>query len=157
MSSLHVLDEHPRILLVPPSQQQLASTQINILITNNTMQLILPLSNTSFICTSHAPVPVKSTLYQDSVQYLGHHIDCFGIHTLPSKVAAVTDAPKPRNVSKLRYFLGMLNYYAKFIPNLCSHCTSYSRKDNSGFGRRNVVRHFRSLKRAYHSACTGSL
>ena len=35
----------------------------------------------------------KCTFYQDSVKYLGHSIDCFGIHTLPDKVAAVNHAP----------------------------------------------------------------
>ena len=62
----------------------------------------------------------KCAFYQDSVQYLGHTIDCFGIHTSPKKVAAVADAPTPQNVSRLRSFLGMVNYYGKFIPNLSS-------------------------------------
>ena len=60
----------------------------------------------------------KCTFYQESVQYLGHTIDCFGIHTSPTKVAAVADAPTPQNVSRLRSFLGMVNHYGKFIPNL---------------------------------------
>ena len=52
--------------------------------------------------------------------YLGHKIDEAGLHTTPGKVAAVVDAPQPTNVSKLRAFLGMVNYYRKFIPNLSS-------------------------------------
>jgi hypothetical protein len=43
-----------------------------------------------------------------------------GLHTAPSKVAAVVDAPPPQNVSQLRSFLGLLNYYRRFIPNLSS-------------------------------------
>ena len=30
-------------------------------------------------------------------------------------------APKPRDVTELKSFLGMLNYYAKFTPNLSMH------------------------------------
>jgi hypothetical protein len=62
----------------------------------------------------------KCAFYQDSVQYLGHTIDCFGIHTSPKKVAAVADAPTPQNVSRLRSFLGMVNYYGKFLPDLAT-------------------------------------
>ena len=55
----------------------------------------------------------KCTFYQDSVQYLGHSIDCFGIHTLPDKVAAVNHAPMPTCVSQLRSFLGMEGLLSK--------------------------------------------
>ena len=37
---------------------------------------------------------------------------------MPSKVEAVVKAPKPVNVQQLRSFLGLINYYGKFIPNL---------------------------------------
>ena len=60
----------------------------------------------------------KCSIWKSSVDYLGHHIDAKGIHTAPGKVAAITQAPAPRNVSELRSFLGMVNYYGKFIQNL---------------------------------------
>ena len=37
-----------------------------------------------------------------------------------SKVTAIQEAPAPKNVQELCSFLGLLNYYAKFIPNLAS-------------------------------------
>lgn len=43
-----------------------------------------------------------------------------GVHTTNQKVKAVVDAPRPRDVSELRSFLGLLNYYGKFLPNLAS-------------------------------------
>ena len=55
-----------------------------------------------------------------SVEYLGHQIDQEGIHAVPSKVEAITNAPPPTNVQELRSFLGLLNYYRKFIRNLSS-------------------------------------
>ena len=33
---------------------------------------------------------------------------------------AITDAPAPSNVSELRSYLGMLQYYARFLPSLSS-------------------------------------
>ncbi len=53
-----------------------------------------------------------------SVEYLGHQISKEGIQALPSKVDAIAQAPEPKNVQELRSFLGLLNYYGKFIKNL---------------------------------------
>ena len=38
----------------------------------------------------------------DAVEYLGHHIDADGLHTLSSKVKAIQDAPQPQNIQELR-------------------------------------------------------
>ena len=62
----------------------------------------------------------KCEFLKSSVEYLGHCIDTEGLHTTNSKLKAVADAPVPRNVQELRSFLGLLNYYGKFIPNLSS-------------------------------------
>ena len=37
---------------------------------------------------------------------------------MPSKITAIQDAPRPSNVSQLRSFLGLGNYYSRFLPNL---------------------------------------
>lgn len=60
----------------------------------------------------------KCKFFQPSVEYLGHVIDAEGLHKAPSKVVAIMDAPAPTNVSQLRSYLGLLNYYGKFIPKL---------------------------------------
>jgi hypothetical protein len=36
------------------------------------------------------------------------------------KLRAVKDAPSPTNVSELRAYLGLVNYYRKFLPNLAT-------------------------------------
>ena len=56
----------------------------------------------------------------DSMQYLGHQIDYEGIRALPSKAEAIINAPAPTSGHQLRPFLGLLNYYGKFIRNLSS-------------------------------------
>jgi hypothetical protein len=39
----------------------------------------------------------------------------------PDKVKAITTMPHPNNVTELKSFLGMVNFYGKFIQNLSSH------------------------------------
>ena len=62
----------------------------------------------------------KCSFFQKSVEYFGHHISAQGVRISPMKLKAIVEAPKPRNVRKLRSFLGLVNYYSKFIPNLSS-------------------------------------
>ena len=62
----------------------------------------------------------KCFFCRTQVQYLGHVIDATGIHAAPDKLKAILEAPAPLNVRQLRSFLGLVNYYGKFIPNLAS-------------------------------------
>ena len=52
------------------------------------------------------------------MEYLRYWINANGVHTAPSKLQATHQAPSPTNVTELRAFLSLLNYYGKFIPNL---------------------------------------
>ena len=52
--------------------------------------------------------------------FLGYKIDAQGLLSLPEKVKAIKDAPKPRNVSELKSCFGLLSYSWKFLPNLCT-------------------------------------
>ena len=62
----------------------------------------------------------KCYFMRDSVAYLGHVVDADGIRATPEKIAAIMQAPMPKNVQQLRSFLGLLNYYRKFLPNLAT-------------------------------------
>ena len=55
-----------------------------------------------------------------SIEYLGYIISQDGIQPVPTKVTAILNAPKPINVQQLCSFLGLVNYYGKFIPNLAA-------------------------------------
>ena len=54
----------------------------------------------------------------NSLEYLGHVIDAEGLHPTQSKVKAIQDALAPTNITKLKSFIGLVNYYHKFLPNL---------------------------------------
>ena len=52
----------------------------------------------------------------DSIDFLGHRVDRNGIIPLPEKVRAVREFPSPSSVADLQRFLGMLNFYHRFVP-----------------------------------------
>ena len=53
-----------------------------------------------------------------TVEYPGHSISAGGLCPTQEKVSAIVEAPAPRNTAQLRSFLGMVNYYGKFLSNL---------------------------------------
>ncbi|XP_043225249.1 uncharacterized protein K02A2.6-like isoform X2 [Amphibalanus amphitrite] len=58
----------------------------------------------------------KCQFMMQNVEYLGHLIDRNGIRPTPAKVRAIRDAPVPKSVKELLSFLGMVTYYAKYLP-----------------------------------------
>ena len=52
----------------------------------------------------------KCVFLQPYVEYLGH--------PLADKIEAIGNALRPTDVSQLKSYLGLLNYYGKFMPNL---------------------------------------
>ena len=54
------------------------------------------------------------------LECLGHRIDAEGFHPVGAKVKAIKEAPSPTNPTELKSFLGMLNFYGKFMPDLAT-------------------------------------
>lgn len=52
------------------------------------------------------------------VTYCGYVINGGGIKPVEAKVEAIKNAPAPENVSQLRAFLGMPNYYHRFLQDI---------------------------------------
>ena len=61
----------------------------------------------------------KCVFAQPCVEYLGHILSGQGIAKGP-KVNDVMQMPAPENVSGLRSFLGSVQFYSKFLPNLAT-------------------------------------
>ena len=59
--------------------------------------------------------PEKCKILQREVKFLGHIVNEKGIKTDPSKIEAVQNFERPKCVKQLRGFLGLCNYYRKFI------------------------------------------
>ena len=62
----------------------------------------------------------KCEFMRPSVEYLGHIISAEGLRPTQEKVRAINDAPAPQNVTQLRSFVGLVNFYSKFLPNLAT-------------------------------------
>ncbi len=52
------------------------------------------------------------------LEYLGHKISAAGVLPLPSHVAAIQDFPRPTIIKELQAFLGMVNFYRRFLPSI---------------------------------------
>ena len=63
----------------------------------------------------------KSGHFQTQVEYLSHCIDANGIHPTEKKIKAVEAAPTATDASPLPAFIGLMNYYRKFIPHIVTH------------------------------------
>ena len=62
----------------------------------------------------------KCCFMQPEVIYCGYGINGEGVYPVAAKVDAIKNAPAPRDVTQLRAFLGMLNYYHRFLPNVAT-------------------------------------
>ena len=60
----------------------------------------------------------KSQIGQDDLEFLGHRITKRGLRPLQSRVEAICSFPRPTNVTQLRSFLGMVNFYCRFISHV---------------------------------------
>ena len=62
----------------------------------------------------------KCAFLLPAVEYLGHHISSEGLRPTQEKIRAIVEAPAPQDVTQLRAFLGLVNYYGKFVGQLSS-------------------------------------
>ena len=67
--------------------------------------------------------PNKCLFGVPELDFLRHHIDQRGITPLPEKVQVVRGFPKPQSQRQLRQFIGMVNFYHRFLP----HCADLMR------------------------------
>eukprot|EP00731_Ephydatia_muelleri_P009263 Em0004g1601a len=59
--------------------------------------------------------PSKCHFAQNQICYLGHIVSQQGVQADPEKLRAVLMYPAPHNIKELRHFLGLANYYRRFI------------------------------------------
>lgn len=60
----------------------------------------------------------KCMFFQPEIKYLGHIINKTGLHKDPEKTRAINECPRPSDVSQVKAYIGMINYYGKFVPKL---------------------------------------
>ena len=52
----------------------------------------------------------------ETIDFLSHRISAQGVEPLPERVKAICNFPPPRDAKALSEFLGMVNFYHRFLP-----------------------------------------
>ena len=65
----------------------------------------------------------KCTFGAQQLDFLGHRISGAGIQPIPDRIQALCECKAPTDRSSLQRFLGMINYYHRFLPHIASILT----------------------------------
>ncbi|XP_062554222.1 uncharacterized protein K02A2.6-like [Armigeres subalbatus] len=60
----------------------------------------------------------KCVFFANQIEYCGYVVDRHGIHKVKEKIDAVQNMPTPESKEQVRSFVGLVNYYGRFLPNL---------------------------------------
>ena len=64
--------------------------------------------------------PSKCNLCSSQVQFLGHIVSADGVHTDPRLTEKVAQWPRPTSRREVQQFLGLANYYRRFVQGFAS-------------------------------------
>lgn len=62
----------------------------------------------------------KCVFFEKEIKFLGHILNKNGLSKTDERIADVLNTPNPSNITELRAFAGLVNYYGKFIQNLAT-------------------------------------
>ena len=60
--------------------------------------------------------PAKCCFAQSTVEFLGHRVSASGLEPLGKHVEAVENFPAPTCIKSLQRYLGLINFYRRFLP-----------------------------------------
>lgn len=77
----------------------------------------------------------KCYFFETKIEYLGQEISEHGIRPSKNKVEALLNASDPKTVKQVRQFMGLANYFRKYIPELSARtaCITKLTKNNEKF------------------------
>jgi transposase InsO family protein len=97
----------------------------------------------------------KCHLFQNQITFLGYVISSNGISMDESKVSSIVSWPIPTSVRDVQSFLGLSNFYRRFIPNysaIAKPLTSLLRKNTVFSWSSSAQEAFEALKTAFTEA-----
>ncbi|GKA02017.1 hypothetical protein Tco_0674682 [Tanacetum coccineum] len=74
----------------------------------------------------------KCEFWISRVQFLGHVIDCRGIHIDPAKIESIKDWASPKTPTEIHQFLGLAGYYRRFIKGFSKIAKSMTKLTQKG-------------------------
>ena len=90
----------------------------------------------------------KRVLGVPTVDFLGYRVSAEGTTPLLDKVTAVCAFPRPSTVKELQHYLGMINYYHRFVPHVAA-VLHYTRRCKGVRSRKSLFGHL-NLCRVQH-------
>ncbi len=115
----------------------------DVLIASNSPQEHLDHLGIVFTCFQEYGIvvnPQKCVLGVPQLQFIGHTVNKDGISPTETKVQAIRDFPVPTSQRQLRTFLGLVNFYQRFIPG----CARISQPLNSCLSSQHKKLHWTS-------------
>lgn len=97
----------------------------------------------------------KCDILKDKVTFLGHEVSKAGIETSKDKVSTILSIPEPKDKSQLTSFLGLANFYTKFVPqfaNVCEPLYRLTREDTQWKWTKQCREAFRQVKQLLTTA-----
>jgi hypothetical protein len=80
----------------------------------------------------------KCSFSMDMIHYLGYIIDQHGVHVDPTKIQVIRDWPAPTTLTELQSFLGLANFYHRFLLEF-SHIAWALSQLTRGGGKEKIV------------------
>ena len=68
----------------------------------------------------------KCIFDQVKIQFLGHIISANGVEPISERLDAIRNYPQPKTQRELRRFLGLVNYYRRFMPHAAERLAAFS-------------------------------
>ena len=99
--------------------------------------------------------PSKCSFGRQEVHYLGHIVSSQGVLPDPTKIQAVKEYPVPRTIRQVRGFLGLANYYRRFVQDfscIAAPLHSLTKKGSKFEWDENCQKSFEALKTRLISA-----
>ena len=97
----------------------------------------------------------KCDFFKDKILYLGHVVPKEGISVDPEKIRAIEDWSAPKDVTDVRYFMGITGYYRRFIEGfsrIANPITSLQKKGKKFDWNQKREESFKKLKTLLTSA-----
>ena len=93
--------------------------------------------------------PNKCEFKKKSCTFLGHIVDAQGIYPAHKKIEAVKSWPRPDSVKQVQSFLGLANFYRRFVPrfaDISQPLTALTRKNVKFVWSEDCEKAFSTLK-----------
>ena len=85
------------------------------------------------------------------IDFLGHKVNENGIKPLEAKTRAIREFPRPKTMKDLRRFLGLINFYRRFIENAAKVLSPLERVLSPKIGSRKAIRWDNEMENAFLS------